>query len=114
MATAADRVPVVRSRRTSAPDLAGPVTASVVVHFLLLAAYVAAFHGDISALVCLDKAKVGHVPYEFVTTGFDKGGYDGQFYYVLAQDPWHAAAAGSIDLPAYRHVRILYPALAWR
>jgi hypothetical protein len=100
-------------RRTQKPDLAGPVTATVIVHLLLMSAYVAAFHGDVSALVCVNQERIGSFPYECITAGFGKGGYDGQFYYVLARDPWHPAAAGMVDLPAYRHVRILYPALAW-
>lgn len=44
------------------------------------------------------------------------GGYDGQFYYLLALDPFspHAALPGAhFDLPAYRAQRILYPLLVW-
>ncbi|HEX8995497.1 MAG TPA: hypothetical protein VF812_05665 [Ktedonobacterales bacterium] len=44
------------------------------------------------------------------------GGYDGQFYYLLALNPFspHAALPGArFDLPAYRAQRILYPALVW-
>lgn len=43
-------------------------------------------------------------------------GYDGQFYYLLALNPFaaHPALAGAhFDLPAYRAQRILYPLLAW-
>jgi hypothetical protein len=89
-----------------------PVLAAVLLHGVILAAYLAAFHGDASALVCVDQKQIGEPPYEVVTTGFGTGGFDGQFYYVIARNPWrwHHTA---IDLPAYRHVRILYPALAW-
>ena len=38
-------------------------------------------------------------------------GYDGQFAYQIAVNPFEAAAY--IDVPAYRYQRILYPALAW-
>jgi len=43
-------------------------------------------------------------------------GYDGQFSYRLALDPFTAERSAngmSLDLPAYRHQRILYPAIAW-
>ena len=43
-------------------------------------------------------------------------GYDGEFFYRLALDPWprHPTAHGiRLDLPAYRHQRIIYPLLAW-
>lgn len=43
-------------------------------------------------------------------------GYDGQFYYRLARDPFtttRSAYGVTLDMPAYRHQRILYPFLAW-
>lgn len=43
-------------------------------------------------------------------------GYDGQFYYRLALDPFTSKAEDfgvKIDGPAYRHQRILYPFLVW-
>jgi hypothetical protein len=42
-------------------------------------------------------------------------GYDGQFYYRLALDPfnWHATAFGITMDQSYRYSRIGYPALAW-
>src|SRR5439155_16255299 len=42
-------------------------------------------------------------------------GYDGQFFYYLALDPFlHSDDPESfIDRPAYRYGRILYPALCW-
>lgn len=43
-------------------------------------------------------------------------GYDGQFYYLLAHDPTiHTQHADgmSLDLPAYREQRIVYPVVAW-
>ncbi len=46
----------------------------------------------------------------------NSGGYDGQFYYRLAQHPFDAAPqAGGIafDHPAKRMQRILYPLLVW-
>lgn len=43
-------------------------------------------------------------------------GYDGQFYYSLARNPFPTAGASygiRLDNPAYRQQRIVYPALAW-
>lgn len=43
-------------------------------------------------------------------------GYDGQFYYRLALDPFTVEASDrgiTFDRPAYRQQRILYPLLAW-
>ena len=42
-------------------------------------------------------------------------GYDGQFYYRLALDPfnWHATAFGITMDQSYRYTRIGYPVLAW-
>lgn len=89
-----------------------PVLAAAAWHALLLAGYVLAFGGDLSALVCADRERVGRWPYETVRVGFGTPGFDGQFYYTLARDPWRLYGA-PIDVPAYRHARILYPALAW-
>jgi hypothetical protein len=90
-----------------------PVLAAVVLHAALLAAYVAAYRGDLSALVCVDAAKIGAWPFEKIDVGFRTGGYDGQFCYAIARQPWTPASRDAVDLPSYRHVRILYPALAW-
>jgi hypothetical protein len=49
-----------------------------------------------------------------VTT--DSGGYDGQFVYRLALDPWtseRTADGITLDNPAYRQQRIVTPVLAW-
>jgi hypothetical protein len=46
----------------------------------------------------------------------NSAGYDGQFFYRLALDPWTSDAEAFgilLDMPAYRQQRILYPALAW-
>jgi hypothetical protein len=42
-------------------------------------------------------------------------GYDGQFYYRLALDPfnWHATAFGITMDQSYRYTRVGYPFLAW-
>lgn len=49
-----------------------------------------------------------------ITQGRD--GYDGQFYYALAMNPLpeiRTVRGVSIDTPAYRQQRILYPFLVW-
>lgn len=41
-------------------------------------------------------------------------GYDGQFYYYMAHDPFILGEThGHIDFPAYRYQRIVYPLTAW-
>jgi len=42
--------------------------------------------------------------------------YDGQFFYRLALEPWTNARTAygiTLDVPAYRQQRLLYPLLAW-
>jgi hypothetical protein len=92
--------------------LVGPALAVAVFHAAVLALYVAAFHGDLSALVCVARERLGQAPYELIRTGFDRNGYDGQFYYAIARSPWSHQEFG-IDAPAIRQARILYPALSW-
>jgi hypothetical protein len=89
-----------------------PILAAVALHLALLGVYLGAFHGDLSALVCVGQKLIGTPPYEAVRVGFATGGFDGQFYYAIARNPW-VWQATNLDVPAYRHVRLLYPALAW-
>jgi hypothetical protein len=89
-----------------------PAVAAAAWHALLLAAYLLPYGGDLSALVCVDREQLGGWPYEAIRVGFPTPGFDGQFYYTLARDPWRPHGA-ILDFPAYRHARILYPALAW-
>jgi hypothetical protein len=89
-----------------------PVAAAVLLHAALLGAFVAAYHGDVSALVCLDEQQTGIPPYEAVRVGFPSGGYDGQFYYAIARDPWRRHLFVT-EFGAFRHQRLLYPALGW-
>jgi hypothetical protein len=80
---------------------------------LLIALFVAAYRYDLSALACINPSHVGTFPFEAAKTGLGTAnGYDGQFYYAVARDPWRIHGPDEIDLPA-RHARILYPALAW-
>lgn len=97
----------------SGSNVLGPVLLTALLHTTVLVSYVAAYGGDWSALVCVDEAKSGRWPFERVQVGFPNGGYDGQFYYALARQPWTRHGPEVLDFPAYRHARILYPALAW-
>jgi hypothetical protein len=92
--------------------LAGPALVAAAFHAIVVVAYVAAFHGDLSSLVCVARERLGRTPYENIGTGFDRNGYDGQYYYAIAQAPWRRHDIG-IDAPAVRQARILYPALSW-
>lgn len=68
--------------------------------------------------VLVTLARFGWDPMAFVLVGghFDPRapggslGYDGQFAYQIARDPW--AGWRYVDVPAYRYQRILYPLLA--
>jgi hypothetical protein len=93
-------------------SFAGPIIVAAMFHVAVLAAYVAAFHGDLSSLVCVARERLGQTPYEHIHTGFERNGYDGQFYYALARAPWSRHGL-DIDAPAIRQARILYPAVSW-
>jgi hypothetical protein len=88
---------------------------ALLLHAALMTAYLAAPRcgGDLSALVCVDRERLNQPPFRYVRVGFPDGGYDGQAYYVIAQDPWRRHDAAYIDKPAYRHLRLLYSALCW-
>src|SRR5260221_1950252 len=88
----------------------GPALAALVLHAGLMTGYVMAprFGGDVSALVCVGREKLGHEPYEHVRIGFETPGYDGQFYYALARNPWQKHVPTEIDKPAARHLRLVY------
>lgn len=58
---------------------------------------------------------LGRLPANFKVLK-DSAGYDGQFYYRLALNPFTAgpsSAGVQLDHPAYRHQRIAYPLLVW-
>src|SRR5262249_26314417 len=92
--------------------LVWPVILTVLLHAAIMAAYVHFQGGDVASLLCVGEKRIGQPPYEAITKGASGDGYDGQFYYAIARNPWQHQATG-IDKPALRHVRILYPALCW-
>jgi hypothetical protein len=89
-----------------------PAVAAAALHVLLLGAYLAAFHGDPSALVCTDRPRAGRFPYEHIRIAFGSNGYDGQFYYAVARAPLAPHVAG-LDYAPLRQLRILYPLVSW-
>jgi len=98
--------------------LAWPVIATAVFYGLFIAVKLALHGGDPSAFVVAggtytDAARLPPGLHVLVPRA---DGYDGQWYYRLALDPWTAAVAGHgirFDNPAYRQQRIVYPLLAW-
>ncbi len=89
-----------------------PVVAAVALHAAVLGMYLVGYHGDVSALVCLSDQRLGVPPYQVVTTAFKKNGYDGQFYFAIAQAPFQRHGT-DLDSPPMRQSRILYPVLGW-
>ena len=94
------------------PPKLQPVLATLVLHAALVVAYVLAFDGNVAVLVCLQRPWVGQGPFASVQVGIGADGYDGQYCYVLARNPWMKHTE-YLDFAPYRHGRILYPALAW-
>src|SRR5262249_31228713 len=90
----------------AAPYWLGPMFATGFINAAFILGYVAIYNGEASALICADQEKIGRSPFEAVKVGFPTQGFDGQFYYVLARDPWWRHG-NDIDYPAYRHARIV-------
>jgi hypothetical protein len=89
-----------------------PALVALVLHLFLVIVYLGKHDRDPSALVCAGASRVGQPPYELIARGLGPSGEDGQFYYSLARSPWRPHGE-DIDLPPYRHLRILYPATCW-
>jgi hypothetical protein len=89
-----------------------PALAATVFQLGLMARYVARSRGDVSVLIAVGKEQAGKGPYAAVRTPLGQYGYDGQFYYALAQSPWRRHTDG-IDVPAARQLRILFPGVCW-
>lgn len=96
----------------------GVALLTLLAYGLAFVARLVSLGGDISRFtLASDKfipaASARTVGLSVLTRGY---GYDGQFYYLLALNPFatHPALAGAhFDLPAYRAQRILYPLLTW-
>ena len=89
-----------------------------VVYALLVVVKLAVHHFDASYFVMagLPACDPALTPPGLTCPTKDHGGYDGQFYYRLAVDPFtdkqfdHGVG---FDMPAHRQQRIVYPLLAW-
>lgn len=103
---------VVEGFSSKAQSLMRPVLAAMIFHLIIVGLYLAAFRGDISVLVCAPQNWLGKEPFERVRTTAGTAGFDGAYYYVIAQNPLHPNEA-FLDAPCYRRVRIFYPLVAW-
>ncbi|MDE3230962.1 MAG: hypothetical protein KGO05_13870 [Chloroflexota bacterium] len=96
----------------------GPATLAFVAYGIFVLERLRLFHGDVSRFVAAGDTffKAGPAAQVGLTVIHHNIGYDGQFYYLLALNPFgpHPALAGAMfDTPAYRAQRILYPFLVW-
>ena len=104
-------VPV--ARESTLPEWVGPIVVAAVLQAALMVGYMARFDGDPSVFVCAPSGAIGEYPFEHVHASLSKEGHDGQAYYVMARSPFQRQDEQYVSPPCYRHVRILYPALAW-
>jgi hypothetical protein len=104
--------PFDRDEPGSARSALGPVVAAGLLHLLLLVTYLIPFRGDLSALVCAPHQEIGKPPYSAVTVGFPTHGYDGCYYYVIAQNPFEPQVE-YLDNVSMRRARLLYPLACW-
>jgi hypothetical protein len=89
-----------------------PVFTAVALHVAVMCVYLVGFHGDVSAFVCLGERWSRDPSYRTISTVIPNDGYDGQFYFAIAQAPLQRHDSG-IDFAPMRQSRILYPALSW-
>jgi hypothetical protein len=76
--------------------------------------YVTAKGGDAGVLIGVGETRAGHAPFEQVHVSLEKDGYDGQFFYAIARNPWHKfERSDGVDCPPLRQARILYPVTCW-
>jgi hypothetical protein len=72
------------------------------------------FGGNWTALFYVHAPQPAFAASENLYTHSTGDGYDGQFYHLIAHDPWiRRGVFESIESPAMRYQRILVPALAW-
>lgn len=92
----------------------GAVSITIIAYMLNTSFFVQEHGGKIGSIVWLSEkyCKRGCIPPENVPT-VKGNGYDGQFYFRFAMDPFYLNPdiGPSLDAPAYRHQRILYPLL---
>jgi hypothetical protein len=103
-----------RAELARRPAATAAVAGAVVVAFVLLRLLFATSLGGF-VVASDDFVNPGGTP-DALPVVTDTGGYDGQFVYRLAVDPWTALAVEhgvELDNPAYRQQRIATPVLAW-
>ncbi|MDZ4857599.1 MAG: hypothetical protein SGI88_01350 [Candidatus Hydrogenedentes bacterium] len=102
------------SRRLDTPNF--PFIFAAVVYFLFVLVRLAVHDWDVSYFVTAGDAFTDATEAPAGLQVFrDQQGHDGQFYYRLALDPFTDRVTDygiTLDLPAYRHQRLLYPLLA--
>jgi len=89
-----------------------PIFAAGLFYLTALALYLAPFHFDVSALVCLSERLKADPRFAAIGVTFNSDGYDGQYYYEIALDPF-SRQVDNIDSACYRHARILFPVMAF-
>jgi hypothetical protein len=101
-------------RRVDSPRFVVLIAALLYMAFLV--ARIERRHGDASSFVTAGDLLVdGNAPKSLTILKASKG-YDGEFYYRLALDPFtseRTAFGITFDSPRYRQQRILYPLITW-
>jgi hypothetical protein len=113
-------------QRASSPSsgLDRPIVAGVIAFVAWLGFVLARWQiwagGNLSRFIMLGSGRTGftnpaQLPHGVVLGDPNQAGYDGQFYYRLALDPfdWARTAFGITMDQSYRYTRIGYPVLAW-
>jgi len=115
----------VRQRASSPwPRLDRPIVAGVIAFVAWLGFVLARWqiwaNGNLSKFILLGSGRTGftnlaQLPRGVVLGDPNQAGYDGQFYYRLALNPfnWARTAYGITMDQSYRYTRIGYPVLAW-
>jgi len=90
---------------------------AAVAYGLFVLVRLASFSGDPSVFVVAGDALTDRgVAGAHLRVLSSSSGFDGQFFYRLALEPWSAERVAygiTLDTPAYRQQRILFPFLAW-
>ncbi len=93
------------------------LAAVFILYTVVLASYSLAYTGslDVTAFIHAgeNQTLLKGIQYDgvYVYPGLD--GYDGQYYYHIARNPFNIADVARIESPQYRYQRILYPLLVY-
>ena len=86
---------------------------AIVIHIAIMGCYVYRSGGKLSVLVCAGTSLAKQPEYRSISKTMGAEGYDGQFYYVIAQSPFSKQTKRAIILPGSRQMRLLYPGVCW-